>query len=314
MKNINPLEKADTVVIYHSPCMDGFTSAYVAYQGLAQSGAKPYFHPGAYGVAPPDVDGRDVYLLDFSYKRPVLEALAKKAKQVTILDHHDSAMKDLAPLLKEGVVKGRFDMQKSGATLTWDHFFGGEPTPEGVLYIEDRDLWTNKMPQSQAVSRVVGSYLMEPTKEAFKTWGDALYDVEKLRAEAVPVGRFMDSMVRLYTQGQHTLPVQFKGKIIEVPACNTPFFLSSEVGDELLKQHPKAPMSVCWCLGKVDNSNPNSPNCVQFSLRSRDANECNVAEIATAMGGGGHPKASGFKLTGDAIKNFCAPLAMIPHG
>ena len=78
----------NTICIYHSPCMDGFTAAWVARKAL---GNDVEFFAATYGEPPPDVTGKDVIMVDFSYKRPVLMEMAKKAHSFLILDHHKSA-------------------------------------------------------------------------------------------------------------------------------------------------------------------------------------------------------------------------------
>lgn len=71
-----------TICIYHGNCADGFTAAWAVWKAL---GAQVEFIPGVYGEAPPDVTGADVIMVDFSYKRPVLEAMAAKAHSMLIL-------------------------------------------------------------------------------------------------------------------------------------------------------------------------------------------------------------------------------------
>lgn len=60
--------------IYHGNCADGFTSAWIVRKAL---GGKVDFHPGVYQEPPPDVAGRDVFIVDFSYKRKVLEDMGR---------------------------------------------------------------------------------------------------------------------------------------------------------------------------------------------------------------------------------------------
>jgi hypothetical protein len=57
----------------------------------------------------------------------MLEKIIAEAASVTILDHHKSAQADLEPLLAEGVLKGEFDMLRSGAMMAWQFCF-----PPGV--------------------------------------------------------------------------------------------------------------------------------------------------------------------------------------
>ena len=124
------------LVISHSPCADGFTAAWACW--LAHPDWE--FYPAKHGDAPPDVKGRQVYLLDFSYKRAVMEQLAEEAASVVVLDHHKTAEAELAPLLADGSITGEFDMNHSGAYLAWRYFHPSTPVPLFVLFVEDRDL------------------------------------------------------------------------------------------------------------------------------------------------------------------------------
>ena len=81
------------ICIYHANCMDGFGAAWVVWKYF---GGEVGMHAAGYGSPPPEVGGRDVVIVDFSYKREVLEALAKEARSVLVLDHHKTAQEDLA--------------------------------------------------------------------------------------------------------------------------------------------------------------------------------------------------------------------------
>lgn len=58
------------IVIYHANCADGFGAAWCFWNKFGDTWD---YHPGVYGAEPPDVTGRSVYLVDFSYKREVVE-------------------------------------------------------------------------------------------------------------------------------------------------------------------------------------------------------------------------------------------------
>ena len=98
--------------IYHAFCADGFGAAWIVRRAL---GDGVEFHAASYGQEPPDVTGRDVLMVDFSYKRPVLVQMAAKAKSILILDHHKTAQADLVDLPDN--VQTIFDMERSGAML-----------------------------------------------------------------------------------------------------------------------------------------------------------------------------------------------------
>ena len=84
-----------TVVLYHSNCYDGFGAAFVMwlkfgadanYIELHYDGAEPFMPPL----------GSEVYMLDFSYKREVVERmhdhLVKSGGSLQIIDHHKTSI------------------------------------------------------------------------------------------------------------------------------------------------------------------------------------------------------------------------------
>ncbi len=153
--------------IYHGNCADGFTAAWVVRQAI---GNDVEFHPGIYGQPAPDCAGRDVLMVDFSYKRPVLMEMAALANSVLILDHHKTAAADLAGFPAAVEIAGEkiaaiFDMDRSGAQVTWDFFNPGKPRPLLVDYTGDRDLWRFSLPLSREVNAFVFAH-----EYTFENW------------------------------------------------------------------------------------------------------------------------------------------------
>ena len=106
--------------LYHGHCNDGFGAARAA----------------VYGAPPPQLRPMDdAYILDFSYSREITARTAE-ACNLVLFDHHKTAAEDL-----EGIGGCHFDTERSGAVLAWKHFRPGEPVPEILLYVQDRDLW-----------------------------------------------------------------------------------------------------------------------------------------------------------------------------
>lgn len=81
--------------IYHAFCADGFGAAWIVRRAL---GDGVEFHAASYGQEPPDVTGRDVLMVDFSYKRSMLDKMAEVARSILVLDHHKTAAEDLDSL------------------------------------------------------------------------------------------------------------------------------------------------------------------------------------------------------------------------
>src|SRR5438034_364114 len=97
----------DTLVIYHGECTDGFTAAW-AFKTLRPLTTATYA-PAHHGDTPPEVTGKEVYILDFAYPRAQLLRMHDQAASVLVLDHHKTAQADL-----EGLPFCVFDMDRSG--------------------------------------------------------------------------------------------------------------------------------------------------------------------------------------------------------
>lgn len=85
-----------TLCIYHANCADGFGAAWVVRQALGAENVE--FHAGHYGKPAPDVEGRDVIIVDFSYPYELLVLLGHQARSILIIDHHKTAAEALAQL------------------------------------------------------------------------------------------------------------------------------------------------------------------------------------------------------------------------
>lgn len=260
--------------IYHGNCADGFTSAWVVRKAFTQCDVD--FHAGVYQNPPPDVTGRDVFLVDFSYKRDVLLAMADKAQRIMILDHHKTAEADLVDLPPN--VKSIFDMNRSGARITWDFFFNDAP-PKTLLHVEDRDLWRFALPRTREIQANIFSYPYD-----FDVW-DKL-----MGADPVELSKEGEAIERKHFKDIHELVgVTTRRMVIgghNVPVANLPYTLTSDAGHFLAKGEPFA--GCYW----------DTPHGRVFSLRSQD-DGLDVGEIAKQYGGGGHAHASGFRLDYD---------------
>lgn len=269
--------------IYHSNCTDGFGAAWAVRRALGEG---VEFYPGQYGEAPPDVFGRDVVIVDFSYKRDVLLEMAQTARRITILDHHKSAAEDLmgidniAP--KITVV---FDMDRSGAGLTWDYFHRDTPRPELINHIEDRDLWRFNLPGTKAVAACLFSYPYD-----FDVWDKLMSTpIEELALEGEAILRKQEKDIERLIESS-TSRMSIVG--YDVPCVNTALYIS-EIGNILSKGEPFA---VCY----YDTATRR-----HYSLRSSE-NGLDVSEIAKHFGGGGHRAAAGFSITHEALNSMIA--------
>lgn len=271
-----------THVLYHANCYDGFGAAWAVHRLHARtarmatidgspSPPEPTYVPVTHGDEPPDlpVDAR-VLIADFSYPREQLLELHSAVEDLRVLDHHKTAEAALADL-----DFAEFDLDESGATLTWKHLHT-DPVPEFVEYLRDRDLWLFDLDKSREVSAALRAYPME-----FSVWDDlaTTAGVGRLMAEGVSILRHQAQMVDVMCK--QAVAVEVGGH--EVPVVNATVFFS-EVGDRLCELYPDHPFAAYY-LDRADGKR-------QWGLRSRGGFDC--SEVAKAYGGGGHPAAAGF--------------------
>lgn len=272
-------------VLYHSNCYDGFGAAYCAW---LKFGAGADYIPVGYGTPPPDLSKYDtVYIVDFSYPREVMLEICRERK-VVVLDHHKTAQANFKDL-KHPNLTAIFDMNKSGAMLAWEFFHRFDsvdtshpnwdlpfPAPRLIEHIQDRDLWTYKIPGSREVHAALVSYPMD-----FQLWDK--FNVDELIVEG-------KALIRLYAQLVDNIckkPFMTMIAGYMVPVVNTSIAWS-EVGEKLGDMFPDAPFVACFTEFEKEQ---------MWSLRtSKNHRDFDVSAIAKQFGGGGHAAAAGFKI------------------
>ena len=275
-------------ILYHANCNDGLGAALVAwhqYGDLEPDGTPIEYIPVQYGEDPPEgqMDGSfPTLILDFSYPRAVLVEMARKGP-VLVIDHHKTAMEDLKDIPSNGSrLSAIFDMEKSGAVLTWE-FFRDSPVPWLLRHIQDRDLWRFEFEDTKTITAGLRLY------PDFRDWlpflqHDAL--LEELKVEGRAVTRFIDLEAEKIVQ---TPPREWPYEDDIVPFYNLQGFMISDTLHKALDKYPDAPYAVSYF---------DLPNKRVFSLRSRKGSPYDVSLIAKSHGGGGHKNAAGFTKPG----------------
>jgi len=266
------------LVIYHGGCYDGFTAAWIIHTALH---GDCDLYEGVYGEPMPDVTGRDVVIVDFSYPREEMVRAERASASLLVLDHHKTAQAQC-----EGLAFCRFDMKKSGCRLAWEEFvaeefvgeeFMGEALlPDWIRRVEDRDLWRWAYSDTAEVHAYIASQPM-----TLAAW---------TKIHAMPLSRIVDGgrSIRRYIQtwcdkaANEARMEQLAGHA--VVAVNVPYQNASEMGTVLLQRFPDAVCAVGY-FRRADGR-------WQYSLRSRSTFD--VSTIATQYGGGGHAGAAGF--------------------
>jgi oligoribonuclease NrnB/cAMP/cGMP phosphodiesterase (DHH superfamily) len=269
------LDSKNTVVVYHKKCPDGFGAAFAAW---LKFGDAAVYVPANYGDTPPDVAGKDLYILDFSYSREVLVELDKVAQSLTLLDHHATAEENLAGFQCQcGLV--HFDRTKSGARLAWEHFNPGRPVPSLIRFIEDRDLWHFALADTRSFVAFLDTLPFD-----FHQWQTLLDEGTEQFAKALEVGKVLhERMVKLYkTIADDAVPLTFDGH--KVLMVSTTYELTSEVGSLLAQR--TGTFAAVWRLEPSGR--------IKVSLRA--VKPFDVKVLAEYFGGGGHPQAASFYL------------------
>lgn len=281
------------LIIHHGDCPDGFCAAFIAKKRYPEAELLPMLH----GAPPPydAVAGKDVLVVDFSWRtKEINRDLCERAKSFHIFDHHKTAQAELA-----GEPYAVFDMDRSGAGLTWDMLFGknsGKPMcnifecrcgrdaarPWFVDYVEDRDLWRHVLPKSKETNAYIMT--LPHTTEAWDQLSDMDFSM------AVDLGAGALAQIRHYVEkavAQRQMGMLPVGHAPVVAVVNAQYMNCSEVGEALTEF---APVGMTW-FERGDGM-------IQFSLRSnKDRHNTDVSELAKFFGGGGHKNAAGFQLS-----------------
>jgi hypothetical protein len=290
------------IIFSHGHCPDGFTAALIARRRYPEAEVIFLDHgmdAQAITRLHEQCRDKDVLMTDFSLRtREQNDVIATVAKSFRILDHHKTAQATL-----EGASYAVFDMNRSGAGLTWDYLFGKDsgykvmhverderenidvygslPRPWWVNYIEAQDLWKwGTLPQMEEVC----AYLRTLPYD-FDIW-NSVFDNSSV-GDAAKLGAGALALINKYVLeavGQHQIGT-LRG--YKVAVVNALYMMCSEVGASLSNLEG-IDMGLTW-FERPDGF-------IQFSLRSIKGGPVDVSAIAKSFGGGGHASAAGFQL------------------
>lgn len=306
------------LVIYHASCADGFAAAFAAWTGL---GDEAEYVPMQYGKEDESFwrleDGqfdsefqilnREIYILDFSFSKWVMEGLFSNAKRVVWLDHHKTAFEMWCEDGERSLCEqsnGRdeviLDNNKSGAMLAWEYFHPGTEVPILIRHIDDYDRWQFKLEGTKEFNKALWSR----APWSFSGWKNLLGNnpahhlsmVLAMRTEGAAILRAHDQNVQSVVKGsarecwiKAPEPIDLPGSFLDEVtqgwqglAANCPPHLQSDVGHELANQ--SGTFGLLWSIDKDGQC--------KCSLRSNG--DYDVSAIAKAFGGGGHRNAAGF--------------------
>lgn len=267
------MSEKEIVILYHGGCPDGFGSAYAAWKKFGETAE---YIPMKYSQTVPEgLEGKELYFIDFCYTQDVMDDIAKRAKSVTVLDHHLGS-KEVVESMPEHI----FDEKRSGATIAWSYFHPDVPVPMLLQYVEDGDRYVFKLPDSRAV--LAYAYAQRFT---FEDWDHLVQEFEDAgtRASLIEKGKIYSEHFAILTEqiANKAILVSFEG--FECYLASAANMFTSDVGNRLALLKPP--------LGIIVNLHG---DIVNVSLRSDSS--VDVSALARKYGGNGHPQASAFHL------------------
>lgn len=274
-------------VIYHKNCADGIASAWVARKYLESrintdptlKQEKITYYAMQYGDFPPQLESNDeVYIVDFSFSRDILDTLWQVCPNITVIDHHKTAEEQL----KGSRVSSIFSLTESACVLTWRHFFPDKSPPTLLRYIQDRDLWKWELPNSREISACVASY--EFTLDNFEMLMNR--NPTEMVKEGAAIERYKQQQIKSILENKHKIEIKIPiDGIFDRRQCNAVCSCvhQSELGHELA-------ISDIGSIGAVYFRN----NAGNYVVSLRSIGDVDVSAIAKFNDGGGHKNAAGF--------------------
>jgi oligoribonuclease NrnB/cAMP/cGMP phosphodiesterase (DHH superfamily) len=285
-------EKRVTLCLYHYPCADGFFAALAYANTHVDVVCIPHKTFEAIDLSTLPLSNH-ICLIDYCGPRGFLDACLRKYESVTLLDHHETAYKELeSSTLKE--LHGKFTLhmdQKRSACIIASDSFRPHLTEERrrlYEYVQDNDLFLHRLPGSKEFTAALRArsipwlFTPETMQQVYALSVDQLIqegDVILAReTEAVAQALTRAYWVRMGKEMYHAVDLE------ERDDCPI-----SELGHQLAKATGYG--VVCF---------PTSDGQWKLSLRSIGAN--NDTTITAAMyGGGGHKNASGCVFPGGRV-------------
>jgi oligoribonuclease NrnB/cAMP/cGMP phosphodiesterase (DHH superfamily) len=302
-----PRNNLHDIVIFHKNCPDGSAGAWI-YWSMLRPGqpdstvSQTKFVPMEAGKYPRslEVNGKNVLMIDVCPTREEIDGIAGLAKSLVILDHHKSGERDV-----EGITVAThpnvhivFDMKRSGCQIAWDYFREGK-RPWFLEVIADRDLWKWEYPDSKNY----GHFLHH--KGYYHNWdmmSTLLTFTDEQKAEALAFGKVLaeiekrevDFAVKYSSIRQMSTP---DGETYKVRLTGCSHSIASEVGNVLCGLGD-CDFAVCYRYSYEKDE-------WWISCRT-DNDKIDLSVLTRKLGGGGHPRASGFdiKNSKNALQDF----------
>jgi oligoribonuclease NrnB/cAMP/cGMP phosphodiesterase (DHH superfamily) len=352
-------KKTSYIIMYHTPCSDGWCALAIAHMWFCENGTYLYSHSSIHNnpVYISVIAGRieaaviqaieeydsstKVLAFDLAFTYTAAKMLLDYFPEAQIYDHHKSTLECRTQPLGESTEEFKrsiqmfnerlhYDSSISGAMLAWNYFYKNEPAPDLVKYVQDRDLWSWKLPYSREINTGITdamnsiypyesledlSYKDQKTREQIhwlNSWGRFMRNQPDNWLEAASVAG--TTMTNLAKRKIKSLSRDGSGYYIGglcVYVCNTNDYIS-EIGEHYYSMYDEIDMYDGTKIKKYYYDYvaiwryDHNRNICMVSLRARQDGHIDVSKIAQQfvyrdaegreVRGGGHKAAAGFEV------------------
>lgn len=282
-------------IIYHSGCLDGFSGFFIfAKTNKWIKGSTVHEDVPYANQVPPNIDGKNVIIIDVAYKPFIIKEIAERASKLLYIDHHKTNIEEIKNLNLKDPHEIVYDVNECGASLVWKYFYGKKKEPEFLKYIRDNDLGLWKLKETlDFISYLEVNFKTDPTLENIKEWSKLLkksnlkqyinegniynhyknYLIKKTKYDI----KLFPSKTLIKQYGLTNIyPGKYKVALVMFGCPNV-----SLVGNYIVDK-----VECDFCMIWKYNINSNK---IIVSFRSKNED---VGEIAKLFGGGGHKLAS----------------------
>lgn len=293
--------------IYHKNCPDGFSSLIVLLKSKRITKDAIIYHDVPSASYPPkDIDNKNIIIMDVAYKYDVLKEILNRAKSVVFIDHHVTIKNDVEKLSNipkyKNKIKIIYDVNESGASLTWKFLFKNQKMPLFIKYIRDNDIGTWKLKDTKPFIYCLRvKYDIDLKKEIVHAWKE-LFDDKNVK-KVVKIGRIyeeyanslLEENIRRYSMEafpshkiyndfteNFTKPGQYKVSVVNGSGCPSASILGNKMMESL-----DCDFVILWTYQMEKKE-----YILQFRSKIVD-----VGEIAKMFGGGGHKLASACSIS-----------------
>jgi oligoribonuclease NrnB/cAMP/cGMP phosphodiesterase (DHH superfamily) len=282
-------------IIYHNNCPDGkgglWTTHHYNKNNFEQIGICAGTDPENYNFT-----NKKIIFIDVS---PTIEFILEQsthASKITILDHHKSAYDkyytEQDKLKNMTNLELVFDMTRSGCQIAWDYFFPEQPRPWFINIIGDQDLWLFELENSKELNCALEFNNMIELDILDKLYYWSKDQISDLANEGKNIIQIKNNYIIEQLKISEEWKMQINNITYKIQVGTAPLSMKSSFGNLLttkkMSDDTIPDFSVIW------NYCP-SDDVWTISLRGHDSSP-DLSVIASHFGGGGHPKASGFRL------------------